>query len=176
MNVSGVVWVVGRPASGKTTLARRLTDAMKAAELPVLWLDSDDLRAVMTPTATYREGERDTFYATLAKLVELCVAGGVNAVVSATASKREYRRVVRQRVGSFVEVYVRCSEETLRERDPKGLYAKVTKGVIENLPGIDTPFDEPQRADVVVDSDTMDEDETFRVVADALHARLGWPI
>ena len=39
------------------------------------------------------------------------------------------------------------------ERDPKGLYAKVNKGQVASFTGKDSSFEEPQNADLVLDTE-----------------------
>lgn len=148
----GIIWISGAPASGKTTLAEALYARLRSASLPVLWLDSDHLRAVMTPHATFSAADRDAFYATLGFLSLRAEEGGVLALVSATASKARYRQKVRERAGRFVEILLRASLEERKRRDPKGLYRRAARGEVHNLPGFDIPFDEGA-AEVVLDSE-----------------------
>jgi adenylylsulfate kinase len=150
-----VVWIIGRPASGKSTLAQGLRDELRARGGAVLWLDSDDLRAVLTPKPTYSDAERDWFYGAIAQIAERAAAGGVHVLISATAPLRTYRERLRGRVARFAEIYVRCSEAELKRRDPKGLYRQADLGAVTNLPGYHAPFEEPSGAELVLDSETM---------------------
>ena len=64
--------------------------------------------------------------------------------------------MARQIVGAddFLEIFVKCSFETCEQRDVKGLYAKAKAGEIKNFTGRDSSFEEPDNADVVIDTDT----------------------
>jgi adenylylsulfate kinase-like enzyme len=148
-----VVWIIGRPASGKTTLALGLVEALRERGRAALWLDSDRLRDVLTPEPTYSDKERDWFYGVLAHLAELAAAGGAHVVVSATAPQRAHRDALRGRVGKFALVYVRCSEAELKRRDPKGLYRRAEEGTLRNLPGVGAAFEEPDSPELALDSD-----------------------
>ena len=53
----------------------------------------------------------------------------------------------------FIEVYVRASLSTCEKRDPKGLYAKARRGEIDNMTGIQAPYEEPLSPDVVLDTE-----------------------
>ena len=134
MSAGAVVWLTGVPASGKTTLARALVAALRADGRAVLWLDSDALRAVMTPSPTYSDAERQAFYDTIGYLARLGAEGGVVVVISATAMRRVYRDSVRAAVPTFLEIWLTCPAEVLRRRDPKGLYKKVDTGEVKKLP------------------------------------------
>lgn len=147
-----VVFLTGAPASGKTTVARVLLDRLTQAGLPTLWLDSDDLRRVLTPKPTYSEEERDQFYGALAHLALLGVQGGVTVVISATANRRRYRDAIRAKVQDFTEVLLDCPPEVRIERDPKGLYAQAREGSADLLPGFGVPYEAPERPELQIDS------------------------
>ncbi|MEZ4273603.1 MAG: adenylyl-sulfate kinase, partial [Myxococcota bacterium] len=123
-----------------------------AANLPVLWLDSDDLRRILTPDPTYSDNERDFFYGALGELAILGSRGGVFVVISATASKKAYRDNVRRQVHRFAEIWLQCDAAKVRQRDPKGLYAQAKQGVIANMPGHDSTFEAPVDAERILDS------------------------
>lgn len=145
-----VFWLTGVPASGKTTLARGLIAALRAHDIAVLWLDSDDLRAVMTPAGDYGERDRAVFYDTIAHLAIRAAAGGVTVVISATAPHRAPRDRVRAAVAKFHEVWLDCDAAALRgARDVKGLYARADAGEIERLPGVGVAFEPPTHPDAL---------------------------
>lgn len=145
-----VFWLCGVPASGKTTLAAGLVAALRAADVDVLWLDSDDLRAVMTPEGDYGPRDRAVFYATVAHLAIRAAEGGVTVVISATAASRAPRDRVRAAVARFVEVWLTCDPSALRgDRDVKGLYAAADAGEITRLPGVGVAFEPPIHADAL---------------------------
>jgi adenylylsulfate kinase len=64
----------------------------------------------------------------------------------------------------FVEVYVKCPLEVCQERDPKGLYARRARGEINDVDGIDIPYEEPLNAEVVIDTSVLDIEESARQV------------
>lgn len=168
LRTPAVIWLTGRPASGKTTIARNLWGALQARDIPVLWLDSDDLRPFLTPNATYSTDERDSFYAALGHLAARAAYGGAWVVVSATASLRSHRDAVRARVPRFIEVWVDCPEAVLRARDPKGLYAAADRGELTRLPGIGTPYEPPTSPELHLDTSVLQPreatDRILRVV------------
>ena len=170
-----MVWIVGKPASGKTTLARSLVEVLRRHGLPVLWLDSDDLRSVLTPRATFDEADREAFYGALSHLGELCARGGVNAIISATASRSAYRASLRARAPRYAEIYLDCPADELARRDPKGLYAAARAGTVHHLPGVNAPFDVPEHADLVCDTSASDPPATLRTALTFLAERFGWP-
>lgn len=153
MKPGPVVWLTGPPASGKTTIARHVVQSMLTDGVPTLWLDSDDLRAVMTPEPTYSPQERAVVYGTIAHLARLASEGGVAVVISATAARRAQRDDLRAQVATFVECEVRCDQATLEARDPKGLYAKAASGQITALPGVGVAYEAPVAPELVLRTD-----------------------
>ena len=72
---------------------------------------------------------------------------------------RALRTLARQIVGddNFFQVYVKASMETCRARDVKGLYAKADGGQLKQFTGRDSIFEEPESADLILDTEVMDE-------------------
>lgn len=155
-----VVWFVGLPASGKTTLARSVADALAArdGERAVLF-DGDEVRGVLRPAPGYDAGARDAFYETLAGLAALLGRQGHVVLVAATAHLRRYRDAARALSPRFVEVLVDTSVEECARRDPKGLYARArAEPETSTLPGVGVPFERPERPELVAspgDPDAM---------------------
>lgn len=151
-----VVWITGVPASGKTTLAEAVRAALRSADIATLWLDSDDVRRVLSWGAdAYTEAGRDSFYAAVGHLARLGADGGVTVLVSATASRRRYRDDTRARVARFVEVFLDCGPDAVRKRDVKGLYAAADAGVVTALPGVGVDYEPPARPEIRVDTSDL---------------------
>src|SRR5262249_17585284 len=81
------IWVTGLPASGKSTIVAALKPKLEGLGLTVEVLESDVVRRVITPVATYSQGERDHFYRSLAFLGARLVAHGVTVVFGAPANR-----------------------------------------------------------------------------------------
>jgi bifunctional enzyme CysN/CysC len=67
---------------------------------------------------------------------------------------RAERRMVRELVeaGEFIEIFVDTPLDECRRRDPKGLYARAAEGKIKNFTGIDSPYEEPESPEIVVNT------------------------
>ena len=141
-----VVWFTGLPASGKSTLARRVRDALCEGVI----LDSDELHAVLG-TEAYAHAERDAFYGVLGRLASMLARDGQLVRVAATAPCRAHREAARALAPCFLEVYVRTPLETCAVRDPKGLYARARAGDAPDLPGVGAPYEPPLAPDAIAD-------------------------
>ena len=148
--MSWAVWFTGRPAAGKTTLARALKELAADGGVAIVHLESDSLRRILTPKATYAPEERDRFYEIVAGLAALLTEQGFPVIVDATAPRRAHRERARRLIPRFLEVFVDAPPELCERRDPKGLYRAARRGEAPHLPGAGEPYEEPDRPDLVV--------------------------
>lgn len=160
------LWLTGRPASGKSTIAAELAQRLSGRGIDTEILDADDLRSVLTPRPSYTDEERDWFYGVLVFLAELLSRHGVTVLIAATGHRRAYRDEARRRIPRFREVHVICSPETCRARDPKGLYQRADRGEISGLPGEQVPYEAPEAPWLAVDTERVGRHEAVeRVMA-----------
>lgn len=165
------IWLTGLPASGKTTLANELKEQLTARHIQAIVLDSDDLRAVLTPEPTYMAEERDWFYGVIAYLAAFLSENNINVLIAATANHRLYRDRARARIGRFAEVYVQCSLDVCKERDPKGIYALAEEGQAKTVPGVGAEYEPPLNPEAVVDTTNTSPTEAARTVLAQLKAQ-----
>ncbi|MBM3776108.1 MAG: adenylyl-sulfate kinase [Acidobacteria bacterium] len=144
------VWVTGLPASGKSTLVSALRAQLNELGIEAAVLESDALRPVFTPQASYQEDERDLFYRQIAYVGSLLTRHGVPVIFDATANRRIYRDRARQEIPRFLEVYVECPLSICIARDPKGIYRKAREGAAAAVPGLQASYEPPEAPDVVV--------------------------
>jgi adenylylsulfate kinase len=154
--VSWVVWFTGRPAAGKTTLARALKELAADRGVALVHLESDSLRRILTPQPTYAAEERDRFYEMVAALAALLAGQGIPVIVDATSPRRAHRGSARRRIPVFLEVFVDTPPDVCERRDPKGLYRKARAGEIKNFTGISSPYEPPLQPDIRLDAASAD--------------------
>ena len=69
-----------------------------------------------------------------------------------------------ERYGAFVEVFVQASVDECARRDVKGLYAKAFAGELKGFTGVDDPYEAPENAEIVVDTEEHDPDESAAII------------
>lgn len=148
------IWVTGLPASGKTTLAVALVEALRASGAVVLHLDSDALRPHAVGADGFDTAARERFYGLIVYLARLATEAGALVVISATAHRRAWRDAARAAIPRFVEVFLDVDATTCRARDPKGLWRAAAAGVIDALPGAGVDYEAPPSPEVRLDADT----------------------
>ena len=146
------VWFTGVPASGKTTIAMEVELRLKDRGIKVENLDSDKVRANISPNLGYTLEARDENTKRLAFLSNILCRNGVCTLVAAVSSLRSFRDRARGMIDNFVEVWVRCPLEECQRRDPKGLYARAERGEVNDIAGLHQPYQEPANADVILDT------------------------
>lgn len=145
------IWVTGLPASGKSTVVRELVRKLRERSVIAVVLESDAMRAVLTPEAAFSPEERDRFYHALAGIGGIITRSGGNVIFDATANRRAYRDYARSLIQRFFEVYIDCPLEVCIHRDPKGIYSLAASGAAEFVPGIQTVFEHPLDPEIVLD-------------------------
>jgi len=165
------IWITGLPASGKSTIVSALKPQLEGLGLTVEVLESDEVRRVVTPIATYSEAERDLFYRALAFTGQRLVAHGVTVVFDATASCRVYRDFARSVIPRFIEVAVECPLITCMERDRKGTYRKGQRGESLTVPGLQSSYEAPINPDLRIDTTITPSGDAARQICDLVKAK-----
>jgi len=165
------IWLTGLPASGKSTIASLLKQALQKMGITVQVLDSDELRKVLTPKPTYSLEERDWFYSVLVYIAKLLVDNGVNVIIAATGNKRRYRDEARYQIKNFIEVYLKCDIETCMKRDKKGIYEAAKKGLASTVPGLQDPYEEPDNAELMLETNKLSPNQCVEHIINYLMTR-----
>ena len=150
------VWITGLPASGKSTVAARLSQQIRERGSDIVVLESDVLRKIFSSHPRYDEQDREYFYRSLAFIGRVLTEQGISVIFDATANLRAYRDRAREQITRFIEVFVDSPLETCIRRDPKGIYQKGRTGEATAVPGLQAPYEPPEFPDVVVRGDRDD--------------------
>ena len=149
-----VIWFTGLSGAGKTTISRFLSDKWLGEGRKVARLDGDTIRESFTKDLGFSKADRDENILRICHMAKALADCGMIAMVSAISPYNEARQYARKIVGPkrFFMVYVKCDIEILKERDPKGLYAKALAGEIKDFTGIDDPYEAPADSDLIIDT------------------------
>ena len=158
------LWFTGLSGAGKSTISERIFHRLKSAGAKVELLDGDVVRTHLSKGLGFSKEDRDTNVRRIGFVSELLSRNGVIALVAAISPYREVREEVRERIGSFVEVYVHCPVEVLAERDVKGLYKKALAGEIPAFTGVSDPYEPPANPEIIIDSSNEAVDHSVEKV------------
>ena len=160
------IWLTGLPASGKSTITALVKPQLERLGLAVEVLESDEVRRLLTPIASYSQEERDVFYRALAFTGSRLVAHGVTVLFDATASRRSYREFARALIPRFAEVAIECPLAVCMQRDKKGTYRKGRHGESMTVPGLQAPYEAPLTPDLTIHTSTLPpQDAADQIVA-----------
>lgn len=151
-----VVWLYGLSGSGKSTLATALERQLHSLERLTTVLDGDIVRTGLNRGLGFSDDDRRENIRRVAEVARIFLQTGVITIASFITPTRSLRNLARQIVGEddFLEIYVKASFEECARRDRKGLYAKAGTGKIPNFTGKDSAFEEPDRADLILDTES----------------------
>jgi len=166
------IWLTGLPASGKSTIVSALRSQLEALGLTVDVLESDEVRRLLTPQATYSSEERDLFYRALAFTGQCLVAHGVTVLFDATASRQAYRDWARAMIPRFIEVAVECPLAICMKRDRKGTYQKGLRGESTTVPGLQSSYESPANPELRIDTTKLSPQEAAKQICDIVGATL----
>jgi len=150
------IFFTGLSGAGKSTVANALMfKLLEAGERPVTLLDGDLVRKHLSSELGFSREHRDLNILRIGFVAsEITKNGGIAIcapIAPYGATRREVRRMV-ERVGGFVEVYLSTALEVCEARDRKGLYAKARAGIVKEFTGISAPYEEPQNAELTIDT------------------------
>ncbi len=162
------LWFTGLACSGKSILADAVADDLKARGMKVERLDGDIVRKSLTRDLGFSDDDRRMNIERITFVAKLLTRNKVAVLASFISPFNDIRDYSRKEIGDYILVYVKCSIEVCEERDVKGMYAKARAGEIKKFTGIDSPFEEPDKADIVVETDKQTIEESKKIVLDAL--------
>nr|WP_237728940.1 adenylyl-sulfate kinase [Bacillus halotolerans] len=158
---SSILWLTGLSGSGKSTIANAAARELFEQGYQVIVLDGDNIRHGLNKDLGFSDKDRKENIRRIGEVAKLFVQQGTIVITAFISPFREDRDQVRQLVeaGEFNEVYIKCDLDICEQRDPKGLYKKARNGEIPFFTGIDSPYEEPEAPELVLDSGQYDREE-----------------
>ena len=163
-----VVWFTGLSGSGKSTIANIVERKLHAMGKHTFLLDGDNVRHGLNRDLGFTDADRVENVRRVGEVARLMSDAGLIVLTAFISPFRSERRMVREMMaaGEFLEVYVDTPLEVAEARDVKGLYKKARSGQLKNFTGIDSPYEAPERAELIVNTVALTaEDAADRVIA-----------
>jgi bifunctional enzyme CysN/CysC len=156
-----ILWFTGLSGAGKSTVADRLEQRLHGAGRHTYLLDGDNVRHGLNKDLGFTDHDRVENIRRVSEVARLMLDGGLIVLVSFISPFRSERRMARElvEVGEFIEIFVDTPLEVCEARDPKGLYKKARTGEIKNFTGIDSDYEPPEEAEIVLRADRDSADE-----------------
>ena len=167
------VLITGLTGTGKLAIAaaleRRLFDRGRA----VVLLDGERMRKGINQDLGYSVEDRSENLRRSAFTAKLLNDSGMLCIASFVAPSESIRQKVAETVNSerFVLVHLTASEEVRRSRDSRGQYKAADEGKLTNFPGVTAAYDEPEKADLTLDTGELEIDQCVDQIYQALADR-----
>ncbi len=168
-----VIWFTGLSACGKSTIANTVDHLLSQMGRHTYLLDGDNIRMGLNKNLKFSAEDRAENIRRIGEVAKLFADAGIITLTAFISPYRKDRDAVRalMQEGEFVEVFVDASLETCEKRDPKGLYKKARAGEIKGFTGIDDPYEAPEKAEMVLDSNSKGIDELANEVVAFLKSK-----
>lgn len=147
-----ILLLCGMSGAGKTTLAVNVQKKLRQSAIPVEVLDADEYRSRLFSDLGYSREDRHTNVRRLGFLANKFAEHGIVTIISAINPYEAIRQELVDTYADVKVVHVDCCLAELQRRDTKGLYAAVTAGRMENLSGVNDPFEAPRHPDLYFDT------------------------
>ncbi len=165
-----ILWFTGLSGSGKSTLANAVESRLHELGVRTYVLDGDNIRHGLCGDLGFSDSDRVENIRRIGEVAKLFLESGtvaLTAFISPFQADRDRVRALAPE-GDFFEIYCQCDLSVCEERDVKGLYKKARAGEIPEFTGISSPYEAPERPEVVVDTARQSLDESVDTVLAAL--------
>jgi adenylyl-sulfate kinase len=163
-----VIWFTGLSGSGKSTIAVELEKELIQAGKLAYRLDGDNIRHGLCSDLGFSEEDRTENIRRITEVSQLFQDAGIITLVSFISPLKSMRKLAKDKIGdgAFIEVYVKASIEACIKRDPKGMYKKAIAGNIDNFTGISATYENPEKPNIVIDTENLSVDESVKIILD----------
>jgi adenylylsulfate kinase len=166
----GVFWLCGLSGSGKSTLALLLEKYLFEKNIQSLVIDGDDVRSGLCQDLGFSIEDRKENVRRVSETAKLMTRNGFVVIVSLISPTKEMREYAKDIIGEedFFEIFVKSSFEKCKQRDVKGLYAKVENGKIDSFTGKDSTFEDPTSPWLLLDTENTSLESSMTKLSSAV--------
>ncbi len=161
------LWFTGLSGSGKSTLANAVEKKLVALGKHTMLLDGDNVRHGLNRNLGFTEQDRVENIRRVSEVAKLMNDAGLIVLTSFISpfeqDREEAKRII---CDDYIEIFVSTPLEVCEQRDVKGLYKKARKGEIPNFTGINSPYEEPKNADLVINTNEVELDKAVDIIVD----------
>lgn len=161
-----VLWLTGLSGSGKSTIANLVEKKLARMNRHTFLLDGDNVRHGLNKDLGFTETDRVENIRRVGEVAKLMTDAGLIVITAFISPYRSERDMVRSMMqpGEFLEVFIDTPLDVAESRDVKGLYAKARAGELKNFTGIDAPYEEPQAAELHIDTTKLSAEEAAEMI------------
>ena len=168
-----VIWLTGLSGSGKSTIANIVEKKLHALGHHTYLLDGDNVRHGLNKDLGFTEQDRVENIRRVTEVAKLMLDAGLIVITAFISPFAAERLMARELIGAdqFTEVYVNTPLSIAEDRDVKGLYKKARRGQLKNFTGIDSPYEEPENPECVIDTVNFSAEQAADIIVNVLLRR-----
>ena len=164
-----VIWFIGKSASGKTFIGKKLYERLRSQFKNIVFLDGDILREAISKDLGHSKNDRFISEERRSRLSKLLSDQNIHVIVAGISNEPTIRDWNKRNIKNNFEIYLKTNNRTLYDRDPKGIYRNYLKGKIKNVVGEDITFNEPVSPWMEIDNNNNNSDEIINLIMDKLN-------
>jgi len=142
-----VIWIIGLPGSGKTTIGKHLYERVNISHSNCVFIDGDDIRKIMMNDLGHSLEDRKINASRIRNLCKHLDSQNINVICSILSLFKEDREWNRLNYNEYYEVYLDVPMAIITQRNQKGLYSSSEN---KNVVGYDIAFSPPEYPDLTV--------------------------
>ncbi len=171
---SAILWFTGLSGAGKSTLAHAVEDHLHKIGVRTFVLDGDNIRQGLCKDLGFSDADRTENIRRIGEVSKLMLDAGIIVMTAFISPFIKDRQIVRDLVktGDFIEIYCEADLSVCEERDPKGLYKKARAGQIPEFTGISSPYEKPEKPEIVLQTGKKSIEDCTAEVIDYLKSNI----
>lgn len=162
------IWFTGLSGAGKSTISFGVEDYLVRRGIHAYALDGDNLRHGLNSNLGFSSEDREENIRRTSQVAKLFADSGLiclSSFISPFRKDRDNARLIHEKENlPFFECFVDTPLEVCEKRDTKGLYARARSGQIKGFTGIDQPYEEPHKPDLILRASEFTADECIEQV------------
>lgn len=172
---SALIWITGLSASGKSSIATELEHTLFNHNIKTFVLDGDNVRHGLSKDLGFSHDDRRENLRRVGEVAKLLVDAGTLTIAAFISPYTDQRQAIRNlfdgNKNEFIQVYLKCDISVCESRDPKGLYKKARKGEIPYFTGVSDPYEPPENAEIVIETDKLSIEESVDMIVKYLNKK-----
>jgi len=164
------IWLTGLPLSGKSTIGDLVYKELLKLKIPIERIDSKDIRELV-PDIGYTREDRNRHLKRIGYLIKTLQNNSVSTVASFVSPYKESREIIKSIAKNTVIVYIKADLKSCKARDYKGVYKKALNGELSNFTGVSDVYEEPDDADIVIDTTKLSPQEASNIIVNYVKKR-----
>jgi len=167
LNQKGIcLWLTGLSGSGKTTIAKIVSEKLHENRILTKVLDGDNIRLGINNNLSFSDDDRLENVRRTAEIAKLFVECGVVTICCLVSPTIKIRKLAKKIIGQsdFYEIFINTSLKQCKKRDIKGLYKKAENGIVKNFTGVSAPYQAPTKPILSIPTQNLSKEESSEIL------------